>query len=241
MLRRDLKAEEAAKRAREEEARKAREIADRVTIVDLTDLRQKLKSVLSSANAVKTIADAAGVAVKPASPTNLYMDDKDQQLGSTNSTLPAAQTILSAKQKAVERERLHFQLRLRGTEVEAAPGLPHEGLNRSKSDAILGGTSRVVTRHSRRPRLEPRRTESLPKLIDVLSIHRTRSHCPARKHFHVLQPPAPAKLSRQHLTALKMPSVERTIQRTGVMRTSNSMPNVASLGTNPALVMVSEE
>lgn len=221
LLKRDLKAEEAAKQAREEEKRRAREKSERVDVVEVGDLR---KAVLAGyfttklAAGVAKNAAAAAVQAQPTAPPSQRSSSPELAAEQTTSTLPPAQTILSAKERAQERERLHLQLRLRGTEVEA-PGLPKAKLARSQSDSSR--MTRQVTRHSRRPRLD----DALPPLIEVLSMHRTRSHCPARKHFHVMLPPAPSKLPREQLQALKMSTVERAIRGRSKMHTSQSMPN----------------
>ena len=122
--------------------------------------------------------------------------------------MPPSQTILSAKAKAVERDRLHMSLRLRGTDLPTPLG---SHVRKNGSEGAV-----AVTRHSRRPRsVDP---NSLPRLIDVLATHRMRSHCPARKHFHVLVPPAASRLSSARLHELKMPVT---------MRASQSVPNFA--------------
>ena len=221
MLRRDIKAEETARRERTEAARIAREKAEHVDPIESEELRRKIRSDL----AVYTDAspgvgvDKTSVTFDTAAPPNAAGISSPTSPDAPTGLLPA-QTILSAKEKAHEKRRLHFQLRLRGTDAE----LPEAQLTRSVS-GTFAEMAREVTRHSRRPRLDENHRKALPKLIDVLSMHRPRSHCPARRHVHVLQAPAPTKLSREQLTALKMPTVERALQRREKMRTSQSTPN----------------
>ena len=207
ILRRDLKAEEEAKRKREEAERIAREKADRVVPVDVADLRGHIKQRIREP---RDEPQPVAPVIDPGTPN--YKE------------VHKMQSVLTAKDKASNRERLHLLLRLRGTHLE--PPVPVNMERRSSLFAesrSLDTLREDVTRHSRRPReLKPLQT-GLPRHIDVLSKHRPRSHLPARKDFHVLLKPLPPKLSRPHLEALKMTTTERELRARG-LASSKSVP-----------------
>ena len=85
---------------------------------------------------------------------------------------------------AQKRESLHMKLRLRGTELEPRPNWDGE------LHAAMRTPSRAVTRHGRLPPVTdaPYDEYMARTLTDVLSIHRRRSHAPARRHSAVLVP-----------------------------------------------------
>ena len=215
VLRRDVKAEEAAKKAREEAARIARELAAKVDPVDVKALREtvgqdlwrKLRhSAVKKESKMAAVVDAAMEAAEGGA--HAPSDSPPPQPSPAPPAMPPSQTILSAKAKAIERDRLHMSLRLRGTDLPTPPG---SHMRKNGSEGAV-----AVTRHSRRPR--PVDHSSLPRLIDVLATHRMRSHCPARKDFHILVPHAPSRLTSARLHELKMPAT---------MRASQSVPNFA--------------
>lgn len=98
-------------------------------------------------------------------------------------------------QIAQKKESLHMKLRLRGTELEPRPSWDGELHPATRT------SSRAVTRHGRLPPVtdSPQEAYMARTLTDVLSIHRRRSHAPARRHCAVLLPPMSRAHSAQEL------------------------------------------
>lgn len=203
-LRRDTKAEDAEQKARKAAERKAREDAARVDVVDVGLLRRavatKLKMEVGGRRLNGTAALGASTAALSASMIAPFEDAAAVPDPAVTPMLGASQTLAESgsKPKAMDVDRLHFHLRLRGTELPTTPSL--EPLPFANGSMLR---SCAVTRHGKRPSLERPKQDRLPRLIDVLSVHRLRSHVPARRHCRVLLPPVPAKLTSEQLQQLQ--------------------------------------
>lgn len=90
------------------------------------------------------------------------------------------------EQKAHAKECIHTQLRLRGTELKLGQNWEDR---RPWAGELLRPESRSVTRHGRLPSVASASSASMPSLIDILSVHRRRSHTPARRNCYVFLPP----------------------------------------------------
>lgn len=119
---------------------------------------------------------------------------------------------LREKSAQIARRRLHLRLRLKGT------GLDEQPYAFPGAHAGFDNNGRTVTRHGRLPAIQGLVSPTLllsisgpdspgsslsspfeappPKLLDVLSAHRTRSHAPARRHCHITLPPVQARPTR---------------------------------------------
>lgn len=193
-LRRDTKAEDAEQKARKEAERKAREEAARVEVVDVGLLRRAVASKLKvEVGSRRTAAFESANAPIPMEEVSSFPDPAVAPMPGASLTFAA----VSAKSNAMDVDRLHLHLRLRGTELPTTPlSAPPPFANATIPD-------RTVTRHGKRPTLERGRHDRLPRLIDVLSVHRLRSHVPARRHCRVLLPPVPAKLTSEQQLQLQ--------------------------------------
>jgi len=194
ILRRDREAEEAAQTARHEAERAAREAANRAAIVDLTDLKTSLADQLRGRyprwnDRRPTTGAPAAADVDGNTMTSILALPQHTDL-----ELPPPRR--DRAQSAVERDKRHMRLRMLGTDT-SPPEWLEPTLRRTQSATM----HREIPRHSWRPELVPvQATNGLPKLIDVLSMPRARSHAPARRHCHVNLPPkqpkSPLKLRR---------------------------------------------
>jgi Ca2+-binding EF-hand superfamily protein len=200
-LRKDQKAEAARKAREAEEAeQKAREEAA-IAIVDVNSLRASVTKKLRG--------DVARG--RPAQPQTAEGEADSESASSRPQTVGTGTELgvlhQSARDKALQRMRLHTRLRLRGTDAISStePFCDTRPIN---------GARVAVTRHAQRPLLRSAtHPNKPPRLIDVLSAHRVRSHPPARKNCDLFFPPAPPRLSRRRLTELRLSSSEKTIKR----------------------------
>ena len=140
--------------------------------------------------------------------------------------MPSPELIAKRKERAREKRQLHMELRMRGTGQSGDEEEPKSWMESSllkPSPSFEYPMGRAVTRHSRKPALRPgARPGQLPKLIDVLSMHRQRSHRPARRHFNVFVPPASSpRLSHHRLEKLRGSPIEAHQRE---MRSSQSLP-----------------
>jgi Ca2+-binding EF-hand superfamily protein len=233
-LRRDVTAEENARKAREEE-RRLRELANRVHPVDVSSLRAAVakkvfddvgwlprseaksrpeQSAVHEETGAEDFAAQHGhghhspeVEVRQHAGSFSFSPSKRPDSRSLSPELPPLAS--SPMNRAREREFLHLNLRLRGTELPqqgrrllmpsiSAPSLSgYPSLPTADSmHSFYRSTSRCVTRHGQRHPFDAASDSSARlvlgdapiRLIDVLSVHRVRSFQPARRNARVLLP-----------------------------------------------------
>lgn len=257
VLRRDLTAEEIERKRREEEARLARELAARVELVDIASLRttvaQKLKDNVgwlprseaplppSESGDLLTEAAAAALAALDADqsvpPRPLEAAAPEgAHLAVGRSSAPNLISGMKASSKTLDKELLHLQLRLRGTDVPPNRLLTVASMSRlGTAHSYYRGSSRAVTRHAQRHPLDAARPDSsvlAPDPIDILSIHRVRSFPPARRHARVLLPSkhgVELSVARRNYQRQSMESLQTSLAY--AMRNTNS---ARSLTRSPA-------
>lgn len=202
MLRRDLKREETAARKAKEQAERARlEVVPE--LIEVQALRESVKAKLQS------------VAIRmppPGAPD--YLVEEEPEEGADDSRAEDEAVALA-------RAKLHMHLRLQGTELP----LPFEPwrTRTTRTSMIFQDDARAVTRHSLLPSIAPVvGSDRLPRPIDVLSAHRRRTHCPARRHFRV-QPPNPKALRPRH--SIEQSRSDAVIERQGKRGTVRLAPD----------------
>ena len=143
---------------------------------------------------------------------------------------------MKASSKTLDKELLHLQLRLRGTDVPPNRLLTVASMSRlGTAHSYYRGSSRAVTRHAQRHPLDAARPDSsvlAPDPIDILSIHRVRSFPPARRHARVLLPSkhgVELSVARRNYQRQSMESLQTSLAY--AMRNTNS---ARSLTRSPA-------
>ena len=222
-LRRDVNAEKERK-AREEAERVARELANRVEIVDLNALKSEVRKKLRADKLEREQKAIELAAQKEREKAGIFPTMPIEERMAKKTSRPRWSRDEVVKSKAEERAHHHLYLRLRGTELSTS----HQPLDEENP-------ARSVTRHGRLPTLEPGRSESMPKLIDVLSTYRRRSHVPARRHCHVLLPETKSRLSARRVAELQQSSTElalrRHYKRLAAARDESFSPTASMIGS----------
>jgi len=167
--------------------KKEEDVAEKERLRQLQNARANIVEVSSLKSVAVTKMKAAGLAAYFA----VRADDAEG--GSAKRAIAAARHEAAQKMIATEqqdaRERLHLYLRLCGSGLEDM--CPRDDEDEQTS---ARGLEASVQRHSRLSHFDPG-TES-PRLIDVLSVHRRRSHAPARRDCQVVLPPVSARSRR---------------------------------------------
>ena len=244
---RDPKAELEAKRKRDEEARRQRELANRVELVEINDLKVKVRQNLRrienvdangrrlphdpSAEAEAPSAEPAGADAAAPGTSTAMVPSKSATLAPV---LAPPQTILTAKSKELDKERHHLRLRLMGTGMELTERVEPQitfKLQHSMSDADFGGGSKSQTTLVRKPYLNaaPRMKNGMPRPIDILAAHRPRSFRPSRRNCELSPPKERPKVSQKRLDMLQHLSMQKAIARMELaqMNISRSVPNLS--------------